>query len=208
MATVKFDTYQIETDGATYVGSIEWDPEVDNRTEIVQRTNKVLEALKRKDWIVSPNGEEAAWLMGKPKARGRKVEVPDDVVREIHRLYVVEDMPVATIPLPLYAKFEGIDVKPNSVKKVLNQEIGADVDGIDELREAATIKLGDGSTGGRRKYTEEDKDEWIRLHVEENMSGSAIGKQKGINSATINAHLKKEGVQRNARGRVKAVVTS
>ena len=209
MASLKFDTYQIETESATYVGSIEWDPDVDSPVEIAQRTNKVLEALKRKDLIVSPNGEEAAWIIGKPKSRGSKVVVPEAAVAEVFRLYVEEDDAVTTIPLKIYAdkRFEGVILQSGTVSKILKGERDQHVEVGDGHREAAKVKLGDGSKG-RRKYTEADKEEWVRLHVEENMSGSAIGKKLGINSSIINTELREQNVQRNRRGSVKAVNTA
>ena len=98
-------------------------------------------------------------------------------------------------------------LKDNIVKSVLAQERGTDVTGIDELRVKATELMATQTTG-RRKHSDDDKAEWRRLHQEEELSGSEIGRKFGINSATINAHLKESGVQRNARGRVKSVVTA
>ena len=85
------------------------------------------------------------------------------------------------------------------------QERGTDAVGLDELRVKA-LDLLPAKSNSRRKHSDDDKAEWRRLHTEDGLSGSAIGEKFGINSATINAHLKESGVQRNARGRVKAVV--
>lgn len=213
MATLKFDTYQIGTNGATHVGSIEWDPEVDNAATVVQRTNKVLEALKNKDWLVSPNCADAAWIIGQPKKGGRRIVVAPEVVRDVHKLYVEQDEPVAKIPFRIYATHkdangEGLELKDNVIKSILSQERGTDVDGIDDLREMAKAKLGPKGKGAKKKYTDSDRDEWERLHLEENMSGSAIGKKFGINSSIVNTELRKRNVQQNRRGATKKVNTA
>lgn len=216
MAVLKFDTYQVGTSSAKHVGSIEWDPDVNSPAEIALRTNKVLEALKNKSLIVSPNGPEAAWIIGKPKQGGRKLEIAPAVVRDVHKLYVEDGVDLKTIPFLIYNAHkdplgEGLVIKDNVVKDILAQKRGVDVTGIDELRETAQAKIGATSSGGkgaRRKYTDADKEEWVRLHVEENMSGSAIGKRFGINSSIINTHLREQNVQRNRRGGVKAVKTA
>lgn len=207
MPYLKFDVYEANdlNTNAMLVDTIEVDTDDETPVTVEQKLSLVRELHADKKTHVSCNGELAAWVLLKRKTGGRKVEVAPDVVREIHRLYVVEDTPVATIPMPIYAKFKGLVVTTNVINSVLRQERGTDVEDIDDLREAAKAKLATG-TKGRQKHSDEDKAEWVRLHLEEEMSGSAIGKQKGINSATINAHLKKEGVQQNSRGRTKQVV--
>ena len=216
MASLKFDTYQIGPNSAKHVGSIEWDPDVDSPAEVALRTNKVLDALKRKDLIVSPNGPEAAWIVGKPKQGGRKLEIAPAVVRDVHKLYVKDGVELKKIPFMIYGAHkdplgEGLVIKEHVVKDILAQKRGVDVTGIDELRETALAKIGataSSGKGARRKYTDTDKAEWVRLHLEENMSGSAIGKKLGINSSIINNELRDKGVQRNRRGGVKAVKTA
>lgn len=213
MASLKFDTYQIGTNGATHVGSIEWDPDVDNAATVVQRTNKVLEALKRKDWIVAPNGEEAAWIIGQPKKGGRRIVIAPEVVRDVHKLYVTDGEPIKRIPFLIYAAHkdadgEGLELKDNVISGILRQERGTEVDGIDDLRAAAKAKLGPAGKGAKKKYTDADRDEWQRLHLEENMSGSAIGNKFGINSSIVNTELRKRGVQQNSRGTANKVNTA
>ena len=196
---LKFDFYKIEESGATSAGSISWDPDSDSPTVIAQRQNKVLARTKDKAFVIAPNGPEAAWILGQKKSRGSKVIVAPAVVRRLFELYVDEDMAIGVVNMPIYAEFEGLVIKEPTIRKILKGERDLDVEVDARLREAAKAKLGDGSKGGRRKYTDDDKAEWERLHLEEGLSGSAIGKAKGINSSIINNHLREAGVQRNRR---------
>ena len=205
MATVKFDVYKLNESGATVGLPIEWDPEVDSVATVAKKTNEVLNLHKEKNVVLSPNGEEAAFVIGKKKSRGSKVEVPADVVRMVHELYVREGDPVSTIPLKLYAKFETVFKEP-VIKSILAQKRDTDVEGLDELREAAAAKLGAGSKG-RRKYTDEIKQSWIDRHLS-GESGSAIAKAEGINSSVVNQVLRDAGVQQNSRGGAKPVKTN
>ena len=207
MAHLKFDVYEANevNTNAMLVRTIELDTETDAPAKVEGLLKEVRELHADKKTHVSVNGELAAWVLLKRKTGGRRVELAPDVVKRIHELYVLEDHSVATINLPIFSEFKGLVVSANISKAVLAQERDLDVEGIDDLRVAAKAKMDSGTTG-RQKHSEADKAEWVRLHLEENMSGSAIGKQKGINSATINAHLKKEGVQQNSRGRTKQVV--
>lgn len=204
MKTVKFDVYNLNETGATVGQSIEWDPEVDSAATVAKLTNEVLSLAKDKSVVLSPNGEEAAYVLGKKKSRGSKVVVPADVVRMAHQLYVVEDDPISTIPLKLYAEFETIFKEP-VIKNILAQKRDTDVDGIDDLREAALSKLGNGSS--RRKYTDEIKQSWIDRHLD-GESGSQIAKSEGINSSVVNQALREAGVQQNSRGGTKPVKTT
>ena len=204
---IKFDFYKLHADHTVPAGSIEWDPETDSASTIAKRETTVLDKIKDKTFVVSPQGPEAAWIMGKPKTGGRRKEYPTAVVKEVHRLFVEDGETINGITFAIYDKFDKLHLKDGNIKSILEGKGGADVEGIDDLRKAAKIKLAAASTG-RRKYTDKDKKEWERLHLDEKMSGSAIGKKFGINSSIINGHLREAGVQRNARGRVKAVKTS
>ena len=200
MATVKFDVYKLNESGATVGLPIEWDPEVDSAATVAKKTNAVLALRKEKDVVLSPNGEEAAFVLGKKRSRGSKVVVPAEAVRMAHELYEAGDA-LSTIPLKLYAKFETIFKEP-VIKSILLQERDTDVEGIDDLREAVAAKLANGT--GRRKYTDEVKQSWIDRHLD-GESGSQIAKSGGpngeeINSSVVNKHLSDAGVQRNARG--------
>ena len=207
MAYLKFDVYEANelNTNAMLVRTIEFDTETEAPATTEELLKEVRELNESKQTHVSCNNEVAAFVLLKRKKGGRKVEVAPDVVKEIHRLYVVDGLAAATIPMPIFATFKGLVVSVNVVKSILAQERETEVTGIDDLRDTAAAKIMAG-TKARVKHTDEDKEEWVRLHLEEGLSGSAIGKQKGINSATINAHLKKEGVQQNSRGRTKQVV--
>ena len=212
MAHLKFDAYQANdiNTNAVLVRTIEFDNEVESPATVERLLKEVRELHADKTTHVSCNNELAAWVLLKRRGGGRKVDVPDDVVVDIHKFYVEDNEPIARITFLIFDAHKddegnGLELRENIIKSVLMQERGTEVEGIDDLRPIAAAKVGTG-TRGRVKHTEADKAEWVRLHLEEGMSGSAIGKQKGINSATINAHLKKEGVQQNARGRAKKVV--
>ena len=207
MAHLKFDVYEANdlNTNAMLVQTIDVDTEVEAAATVEQKLSLVRELHADKKTHVSCNNELAAWVLLKRKSGGRKVEVAPDVVKRIHEIFVVEGKALGVVNLPIFSEFEGLHLSKNIIESVLKQERGTEVEGIDDLREAAKAKLATGATG-RQKHSDEDKEEWVRLHLEENMSGSAIGKQKGINSATINAHLKKVNVQRNSRGRTKEVV--
>ncbi len=205
MSAYKFDLYKQTDAGTVAAGSIELNTETDSPANVQAELNKVLKLKEDKQtWIAPLNAESAAVLL-KPKARGRKVELAADVVKFIHEKFVNDNMDLKLIPFKIHGKFKGLIVKDNIVKSVLAQERGTDVPGLDKLREDA-VKLLPTKSNNRRKHSDDDKAEWRHLHTEKGMSGSAIGELKGINSATINAHLKESGVQRNGRGRVKAVV--
>ena len=212
MAHLKFDVYEANdlNTNAVLVRTVEFDNEVETPATAERLLKEVRELQADKKTHVSCNNEVAAWVLLKPKGGGRKLDVPADVVVDIHKFYVEDDEPLARIGFLIYDAHKdeegnGLELRDNIIKSVLMQERGTEVDGIDDLRTMAAAKVGSG-TRGRVKHTEDDKAEWVRMHVEDDMSGSAIGKELGINSATINAHLKKEGVQRNARGRTKKVV--
>ena len=205
---IKFDLYKIGENGSTAAGSIGWDPEVDNPTVIAQRQNKVLKLDKDKAFVLAPDNAESAWILGQPKSRGNKVVVAPAIVRRIFELYVDEDMGISVVNMPIYAEFNGTVIKEPTIKKILKGERDLDVEVDARLREAAKAKLGDGVKGGRRKYTDDDKAEWERLHLEEGLSGSAIGKMLDINSSIINNHLREAGVQRNRRTPLNKVKTA
>ena len=199
MAHLTFDIYRINKDNAVLDETKEFDTETDDATTINRITETVRELNKDNKVLVSPNNELAAWVLGKPSRRGRKTTVSAEVVRFVHEQHVNEEVPIANIPMRVFANFEGLELSNNIVRAILDQERDTDVDGIDDLREAATALKS--NRKGNRKHSDETKAEWVRLHEEENMSGSAIAKQYDLNSATVNAHLKKVGVQRNSRGR-------
>ena len=205
MASVKFAVYNLNETSATLGQTIEWDPEVDNAATVAKLTNEVLELRKSKDVILSPNGEEAAYILGKKKSRGSSVVVPAPVVKRVFELYVEEDQPLSTIKLPLYAEFEGIVVQESTIKKILLGERDSDVEVDADLREAAAAKLGNGK--GRRKYTDEIKQSWCDRHLA-GESGSQIAKSEGINSSVVNQALRDAGVQQNSRGGTKPVTTT
>ena len=203
MAHLTFDIYRINKDNAILDETMEFDTETTDVAEQQRVTEAVRELNKDNKVLVSPNNELAAWVLGKPNRRGRKATVSPDIVRFVHEQHVNEEVPIANIPMRIFAKFDGLELSSNIVRAILDQERDTDVDGIDDLREAATAKK---NNRGNRKHSDETKAEWVRKHVEDNMSGSAIAKEYGLNSATVNAHLKKVGVQQNSRGRTKSVV--
>ena len=199
-----FEVFEINKTEATHVDTLSWDPETDSATTIEALKAKVLESAKEKNTVVSVNGPDAAWVLGQKKRRGPRVTVEPEVVKAVHQLYVEEGEPIAKIPFKLYDRFKdaednGLELKDGVVNAILKQERGVEVEGIDELREKATAMLG-AAKKGRRKYTEKDYEEWIRLHVEEEMTGSAIAKKFEINSSVVNALLRERNVQRNRRG--------
>ena len=205
MASLKFDFFKTGTTESNHVGSVEWDPATDSVAEIETRKNTVLEYAKDKSVVVSVNGAEAAWVIGQPKRRGRRVTVDPEVVKVVHKLYVNDDVPIQKIVFRVYETFkegdteEGLVLKPEAITAILKQERGLEVEGIDELRKVALEKI-EAAKKGRRKYTEKDYERWIDLHVNQDMSGSAIAKMEGINSSIVNALLRKQGVQKNRRG--------
>ena len=206
MSALKFDIYRKFDGNADLEETIEINTETEAPATVQQVLNRVVEFKADKDVWIAPHDALAAYVLLKGKKRGgRKVEVDPDIVRFIHEQYVYEEVAINTIPMMVFAKFNQKVLTSNVVRSILDQERGTDVDGIDDLRVSAKAKLASGGKG-RQKHTEADKAEWVRLHLEEQMSGSAIGKKFDINSATINAHLKKEGVQQNSRGRIKEVV--
>ena len=205
MSALKFDVYRKNDLNAVLDEVIEIDVEAEDPATVQQVLNRVNELKSDKTAWISPANDESAWVLLRGKKRGgRKGEVDPEIVRFVHNEYVNEETPLNTIAMKIYAKFEKV-LRPNVVRSILDQNRGTDVDGIDDLRELAKAKL-ETAGKGRQKHSEADKAEWVRMHLEDGMSGSAIGKQLDINSATINAHLKKEGVQQNGRGRIKQVV--
>ena len=192
-----FEVYEATDNGVEVVESIAIDPK--NKTEAVVQAelNEILKLKGKKRVYVSPlNVESAAELM-KPKTRGRKVELSPEVVRLIHEKYVTERLPLKKVPFEIFSKFDGLIVSDNIVKAVVDQERDVEVDGIDELRTKALELKGNRKT--RRKHTDEVKKEWVRLHLDEGLTGSEIGEKFETNSATVNAHLKDEGVQQYYR---------
>ena len=204
MLTVKYDLYQLQDNGAINAGSVDLNTETESPATVQAAINRMLELNKDKEYHVAALNAETAYRLLKPAARGRKIELEPDVVKFIHEKFVNANMDLKVIPFAVHNKFEGLLLKDNIIKSVLAQERGTDVVGIDELREQA-VKLLPTQSNNRRKHSNDDKAEWRRLHTELGWSGSRIGKEKGINSATINAHLKESGVQTNGRGRVKVV---
>ena len=204
MASLKFDFFKTGTTKSNHVGSVEWDPATDSVAEIETRKNTVLEYAKDKSVVVSVNGAEAAWVIGQPKRRGRQVTADPEVVKAVHELYVNHEVPTGRIPFQLFDRIKdadgnGLEIKEGIVRSILFQKRGTDVEGLDELRKKALAKIDLVAKVGRRKYDEKDRAEWVRMHVEEDLSGSAIAKKLKINSSIVNAELRKQGVQRNSR---------
>ena len=203
MSAFKFDLYELKADGAKALEPVDLNTETDSPATVQAELNKVLELKKNnKIWIAPLNAESAAVLL-KPAARGRRVELAAEVVRFMHDKFVNDRMSIKQIPFEVHNKFKGLIVKDNIVKSVLAQERATDVTGIDELRvKALELKP---AQNNRRKHSDEDKAEWVRMHVEDRMTGSQIAEQVGINSATINKHLKESGQQWNAKGQNQVV---
>ena len=186
MAHLKFDIYEANdlNTNAMLVRTIEIDNEVETPATVERLLKEVRELQADKKTHVSCNNEVAAWVLLKRKSGGRRVDVPADVVVDIHRFYVEDDEPLTRIGFLIFDGHKdkdgnGLELRDNIIKSVLAQERGTDVEGIDDLRTTAAAKLGSG-TKGRVKHTEADKAEWVRMHVEDDMSGSAIGKELGI----------------------------
>ena len=133
----------------------------------------------------------------KPSKRGRKSTIDPEIVRFVHEKHVRDGVAIGSIPLHVYKKFE-VEIRSNIITAILNQERDTDVTGIDDLREAAIALK---PKRGNRKHSDDDKKEWVRLCVEEGMSGAAIAKKFDLNSATVNHHLKKMNVERQGPGR-------
>ena len=198
MAHLTFDVYKLNKDNAVLDQTFEYDTEATDVAEIQRINQTVRELKKEKNVVVGVNNELAAWELGKPSPRGKRTTVPADVVVFVHEQHVKDGVEIDRIPFRIFDKFEGLEIKTNVVKAILNQERDTDVTGIDDLREAAIALK---PKRGNQKHSDETKAEWVRKHVEDNMSGSAIAKEYGLNSATVNGHLKKMGVQKNKRGR-------
>ena len=108
MATLKFDIYTMGSVGADLTTTIEWDPDVESPATVEQLKATVLEYAKTSKVVIGVNGAEAAWILGQPKQRGRKVPVAPDVVRSIHRHYV-GGVTIAGIPFRLFDEFKDAD---------------------------------------------------------------------------------------------------
>ena len=99
---LKFDVYKMSSTGATHTETVEWNFETDSVATIEARKATVLEYAKDKSVVVSVNGVDAAWFLGQPKRRGRKVIVDPEVVKAVHQLYVTEDVPIQKIVFKIY----------------------------------------------------------------------------------------------------------
>ena len=201
---VKFEVFETGATEATHVDTLGWDPETDSAATIEALKNKVLEYAKKKNVVMGVNGPDAAWILGQRKRPGRQVHVDPDVVKVVHHHYVDRGVPVAKIPFRVFEECKdtdgnGIEIKEGVIRSILFQKRGTEVEGIDDLREKALAKIDVAARIGRRKYTDADHDEWVRRHVEDGESGSAIAKDLEINSSIVNAVLRKRNVQRNRR---------
>ena len=204
MAVLKFDAFRVNEakDGCITVERIEFDTDVESAGDQQRMINDVLELHKDKNIHVAPHCNESAWVLMKRKTRGIRVEVAPEVVKFVHERYVNFNDAFARIPLEVYKEF-GLELSENIIKAILKQDRDTEVPGFNDLR---TVAANMSATRTRRKYSDEDKEEWVRLHVEDGLSGTEIAKEYGINNAVVNGHLNKVGVQRNGRGRKKIEV--
>lgn len=183
---LKFMIYDILDTRAVFRASIGIDP-TDSR--YANDIKFLFELEKDKKVYVQPVDADGVHFLTKPRPRGR-VPLADDIVICMHELFVEDNKSPIRILVELHNRF-GIEVNSNQLNDVLSQKKYTDVPGIDHLRELAKEKMPK-KPDRRTKITKEMKKEWVRLHVEENMSGNAIAKLDNVSSVSVNTHLRSQ----------------
>ena len=182
---LKFNIFDLTDNGAVFNSVIEIDPK---SVKSMQETRYLLDLYKDKKVYVQPEDADGVYFLVKPKQRGR-VPIPDEVVIFIHEQFVNHKKTHIQIRMMVYKEFGELDIKPLMLKNILEQKRYQDVQGIDHLRDEAKARMPK-KPDRRRKITEEMKDEFCRLHIEENMSGNAISKIHNVSSMSVNNVLR------------------
>ena len=184
---LKFNIFDLTSDGANFNSVIEVDPK---SVKSMRDAKNLLDLYKDKKVYVQPQGADAVYFLTKPKPRGR-VPIPDEVVIFIHEQFVIHKKTHIPIGAMIRSKFGLTDgITTLMIKNILEQKKYTDVPGIDHLREEAKARMPK-KPDRRKKITDEMKEEWCRLHEEENMSGNAISKQYNVSSPSVNKVLEK-----------------
>ena len=197
---LKFNIFDLTDTGSIFNRTIEIDPK---SIKSMQDARDLLDLHKNKKVYVQPEGADEVYFLVKPKPRGR-TPIPDEVIIFIHEQFVIQKKSYIQIRMMAYKQF-GLELQALMIKNILDQKRYTDVQGIDHLRIEAKDRMPK-KTGRKRKITTEMKDEWCRLHVEENMSGNAISKQYNVSSPSVNAALRERLGYRKLRKVITAEV--
>lgn len=184
---LKFNIYDLMNDEVKFNKTIEIDPK---SVKSMKDAKQLMELYKDKKVYVQPQDDKAVYFLVKPKPRGRS-PIPDEVIIFIHEQFVVHKKTHIPIGAMIRTKFGLTDgITTLMIKNILEQKKYTDVPGIDDLREQAKARMPK-RQDRRKKITDEMKDEWCRLHVEEKMSGNAISKQYNVSSVSVNTELRR-----------------
>lgn len=182
---LKFNIFDLTDNGAEFNKVVEIDPK---SVKSMKDARHLLDLYKDKKIYVQPEGAQAVHFLAKPKPRGRS-PIPDEVVIFIHEQFVIHKKTWIPIGAMIRSKFGLSDgISSLMIKNILEQKKYADVPGIDHLRDEAKARMPK-KPDRRKKITDEMRDEWCRLHIEENMSGNAISKQYNVSSVSVNTEL-------------------
>ena len=181
-----FDIWKITDTDAVKTDKIKIDP-TDSR--YISEIKRLFKIEKNNKLYIQPENIEAVHFLTKPKPRGR-TPLADDIVVFIHEQAVEHKKSSIQIMVAVQDRF-GVEINSNQLKDVLSQKKYTEVPGVDHLREQAK-ELMPKKPDRRTKITDEMKKEWIRLHVEENMSGNAIAKQYDVSSPSVNVYLRSQ----------------
>ena len=182
---LKFNIFDITNDGVEFNSIVEINPK---SVKSMQEARHLLDLYKNKKVYVQPEDAEGVYFLVKPKPRGR-APVPDEVVIFIHEQFVVHKKTYIPLRLMIFKEF-GLELKPQMIKNILEQKYYVDVPGIDDLREKAKAAMPK-KPDRKKKITDEMKDEWYDLCVNENMSGNAIAKRYNVSSVSVNTELRR-----------------
>ena len=181
---LEFKVFDVTNTGLVHKKTIELDPA---NSKSISKTKELFELHKSKKFYVYPQQVEGVEFLLKPKPRGR-TRLSDDIIVFIHKQFIDHGQSPIQLLYKIYQEFE-VRITAQLLKSILAQEKYTEVEGIDELRKQALARMPK-KTGRKKKITDEMKEEWYRMHEEQNMSGNKISKIYNVSSVSVNTALR------------------
>ena len=182
----RFSIYKKEAERAILFEKIEFDPsDICKRTTELQK--KVLEISRDQNYRVAPENPGSAWLLMKPKPRGRN-QVTPEIVLLVHQLRVEKNLSVLKISIEVQKQTE-VDISIEIVKNILQQKIHTDIPIPEDLRQKVRT-----ANWLRGEYSKIDPDRKKRIYREfrKGRSGTQIAKEEELSSNTVNKIIRKK----------------
>ena len=188
-----FKVYAKENDCAVLKKTVEVEP-TDH-----EALSKIKEMVKDKAVYVAPNDADSAFVLMQTARRGARSNWTPPMVVRAHEMRANDNHSDLKIAFELYREFE-TEVTADSVKKTLRQETNLDVTLEEGLREKAVAATpAKRKKGAAKKVTPELREE-ILARFNKGETGSAIAKDIGVSSSTVNNIIRKEYGYRRTNG--------